>query len=102
MAYEIVATATFEDEYDRIVRYHLEVLQTPQGARNLVDAMDAMADRLSGNPKMMAISRKERLLGLELREYPVRNYVVVYRIEGDAVYLEHMFHQTQDFENLVG
>ena len=101
MAYEVIPTESFEREYDSIIRYHLEVLKAPQAASKLIDELDKAYVKLSDNPLLNAVSRKPVLEEFELREQLVRNYVIVYRVDGDLVYLEHMFHQTQDFECLA-
>ncbi len=38
---------------------------------------------------------------LEYREQYVRKYVVLYRFNGETVYVMRMFHLTQDFETLI-
>ena len=101
MAYEVVYTKTFEREYDSVLRYHVEHLCTPQAAQSLMTELDDACVLLAENPELKAISRKPMLEELDLREWPVKNYVIVYRAEGGRLYLEHIFHQSQDFELLV-
>ena len=101
MTYEIVATASFAREYDAIIRYHVEELSAQLAAKRLMDDVENACGILAGNPTINAVSRKALLADLELREQLVRNYVIVYRIESNKVYLEHMYHQKQDFERLV-
>ena len=54
-------------------------------------------------PQLNAISRKSAFTKLDLREQLVGNYVAVYRVDhaAQAVYLLHLFHQSQDFEHLL-
>ena len=98
MAYSVRATKTFEDEYDAVLGYVVEKLKAPQAARTLNEALKDARRALAENPLLHAVSRKPLLEHLELRERLVRNYVVVYRVEEQMVYLEHIFHQTQDYE----
>lgn len=99
MAYEVIPTEPFEREYDGIVQYLVVGLRAPDAARRLLSGMEKAREVLSDNPRIRAVSRKPLLEALELREYHVCNYVVVYRIEGEKVFLLHMFHQRQDFES---
>lgn len=101
MAYKVVATTTFLREYRSIIDYHLGTLHAPQAARSLIEELDNMHSILASTPEVRAVSRKEALFNKQLREYLVRNYVVVYRIEDRGVYLVHMFHQLQNFEELL-
>ena len=84
-----------------MLEYIVQELKSPQAARTLNNAIKDARKALAENPLMHAVSRKPLLEHLELRERFVRNYVVVYRIEKQTVYLEHIFHQTQDYERLV-
>ena len=99
MAYRLIYTSSFESEYDAIIAYLIEDLGSPKAAKHLADEMDRAGEMLADKPLANALSRKPSLNKLELREHLVNNYVVVYRIEDEDVYLLHMFHQTQNFED---
>ena len=49
-------------------------------------------------PAIKAVSKKPELRRLGYREYFGENYVIVYRVQEDAVYLLRLFHQSQDYE----
>lgn len=98
MVYDVRATSTFEQEYASAIRYLAEDLHSPAAADKLMSNMQAMRDVLALNPFVRAVSRKPLLEHLELREYIVKNYIVVYRVQEPDVFLEHFFHQRQDFE----
>lgn len=101
MGYKVVPTVSFELNYESILLYLVDILDAPSAASRLSEEIDSMFKCLSVTPEICAISTKPTLELLELREYFVRNYVVLYRIEGDTVYLEHMFHGSQNFEAYV-
>lgn len=101
MGYRIAATETFAHEYENVLDYLVDVLGSAQAATSLVDALDNVESILSEQPEINAISPKSALLVLDLREHFVKNYVLVYRIEDEVVYLEHLFHQSQDFGRLA-
>ena len=101
MACKVKLTEAFEREYDDILDYHVNELGSPQAARALADALDDARNLLAANPELSAVSAKPALQTLELREWLARSYVIVYRIDDDRLYFEHIFHQSQDFETLV-
>lgn len=101
MAYEVVFTETFESEYDSILGYHVHHLHAPRAASDLMLSVDRAIDLLTATPQINAISRKGALRNLALREQPVRNYMIVYRIEGNRVVFEHMYHQRQDYARML-
>lgn len=101
MAYELIATHTFEQEYDGALEYLVETLQSPSSASKLMEAVSKAADLIADNPKLSALSTKPMLGKLQLREWQVSRYIIVYRVEGNRVYFEHFYHELQDFEQLV-
>ena len=101
MTCRVIFTQTFETEYDRILAYQIEKLCSPQAAESLIEALDNACSLLAANPELAAVSTKPALESLELREWLVRNYVVVYRLDKNRIYLERIFHQSQDFEALM-
>lgn len=101
MGYKVVPTETFELEYRLVIEYIVNVFGAPKAAGDLVEELDHVRVELSENPFLYAVSRKPLMEKYVLRERLVRNYIVVYRVFGDNVYLEHIFHQSQDFEALL-
>lgn len=101
MAFEIVATAAFERDYDSALAYLTYQLASPQAAPGLMDAMDESASRLAENPRINPVSSKPSLERLGYREERVGGYIVLYRIEDDAVVFKRMFHASQDYERYV-
>ena len=101
MAYSVIATATFERELDQIIEYYLTVLNARIALSNLLEKLDNARTILAESPEIKAVSTKPMLNGLQLREWLLGNYVLVYCIDGSTIYFEHIFHQRQDFERLV-
>ena len=101
MAYSVIATASFGRELDRIIEYHLTVLDARIALSNLLEKLDNARTILAEFPEIKAISTKPTLNDLQLREWLLGNYVLVYRVDGSTIYFEHIFHQRQDFERFV-
>lgn len=101
MAYSFVATAAFERDYDEALAYLIYNLNSPQAAKNLLDAMDASIEKISENPLINAVSHKPSLEALGYREEFVMRYVMLYRVEDDSVVAKRLFHMAQDYESYI-
>lgn len=101
MAYSFLATAAFERDYDSTLAYLVYKLKSPQAALRLMDEMDASISKIMFNPFINAVSLKPTLRALEYREEFVTGYVMVYRVEEDAVVAKRLFHMGQAYERYV-
>lgn len=101
MGYEVVWTDTYERELLEVIRYHIEVLKSPAAAKALLPEIENAIDLLAVSPGLKAVSSKRPFEALELREWYIKNYVLVYRSDDSRVYIEHLFHQSQDYERMV-
>ena len=101
MVYSAVFYSEFDDDLDAIIGYHVKQLAAPKAARTLLDDLDNAIDLIQRFPTVNAVSSKPLLAELGYREQFVRNYVVLYRFDGETVYVARMFHLTQDYECLV-
>lgn len=101
MAYRVVPTASFRAELDSVLAYLVEDLASPSAAKKLHKGILKARELLSESPEMKGVSTKVMLGEHDFRELLVRNYMVVYHFDGEAVYLEHLFHQSQDYERLL-
>lgn len=101
MPYEIRDTDTFRFEYNAILLYLVDILDSPFAAANLMESLDAMKEALEVLPESHPVAQEDSLKALGLRKYLVRNYVVLYRIKSSVVFLEHMFHTKQNYEAYV-
>ena len=52
-------------------------------------------------PQLYGLSRVKELAVLGYRPMLVKNYVALYKVEGDVVIVAHIFHQSQDYAKLV-
>ena len=74
-------------------------LGNPQAAERLMREIDRITEILQSTPLIHRVSTKPFLAEQGLREHFVLNYVIVYKVEEDAVILVNLFHQTQDYES---
>lgn len=101
MASEVIASDEFLQDYDNALSFLYSAATSPKAAVKLIDAVDRARCLLADNPEMCAVSKKAQLMNRGLREYFLGNHVIVYQIDGDIIFLVHLFHQSQDFANLV-
>lgn len=101
MAYRAVILREAQREYHDIVAYLAEILKSPQAAGNFMDEFARQLGLVRNNPELHALSRMPELASRGYRPMPVNNYVALYKIDGDAVVVAHVFHQSQDYARLV-
>ena len=101
MAHSFVATEAFERDYDSALAYIAYELGAPRAASRMIDMMQRSVDKITENPLINAVSAKSTLEALEYREELVGNYVMLYRVEGDAIVAKRLFHMSQDYESYV-
>ena len=101
MAYEVDRALSFEEDLNAAASYLIEELGSPQSASSLFDEVEHAIEVLEEMPFIHAVSKRLNLREWAYREYPVKNYVIIYRVEGDKVYFLRLFHQTQLYERFV-
>ena len=101
MAYKRKILKEAAREYRDIVRYLAAVLGSPDAARGFMDEFDYQLRLVCDMPELYGLSRMRELAVLGYRSMLVKNYVALYKIEGDAVVVAHIFHQSQDYAKLV-
>ena len=97
MAYNVKVTASAEKDLDAIVSYIVEELSTPQAAGHLLDEITKMYHVLADNPMIFPACSQPLLQ--RYRKVTVMRYVVIYRIDGETVYVERFFSQLEDYVN---
>lgn len=101
MACDVYLAAEAEHDRDDIVSYLLYRLNNRQAAGHFLDELDTLIDLLGRTPEMFPLSRDDYLAALGLHVAPCMKYVVLYRVSAAAVYVEHIFHGSQDYARLV-
>lgn len=99
--YDVVATETFAAELENVFDYLTLPPHSNHTAKDFKESLDGAVSLLAEFPDLAAVSRKPLLRECGLREWYFGDYALVYRNEGGTIYLEHLFHQRQDYENLV-
>lgn len=101
MAANVYFTKTALRERDHILLYLVDSAGNVSAAASVLDELDRLIEVLEAFPLSFRISEDEALAARGLRVAPCGRYLVLYRVIGDDVYLEHMFHGSQDYARLV-
>jgi hypothetical protein len=69
-----------------------------------MDDYDATIEMLETSPGSFGYCNSEKLkqLGFHKIHFQKHKYLFVYRIFGDEVIIEGMYHELQDYENAIG
>lgn len=67
----------------------------------LLDEAEKKVDLICEFPTMHALSRIPELAEKGYRAALFGSYVMLYTLSDDVVYIEHVFHQRQDYAHLV-
>ena len=104
MDYRVAMMEGAEEDLNRFIAYLLCEKKNEQAARNLLDDFEKTKANLSnvaGNLKLCD-NPKLKELGYRRINFLSHRYFMLYRIEGNAVFVDNIFHQLQDYENIMG
>ena len=101
MAYRLIITERTEELLEQLVNYILYKFRNEQAARHLLDGIEQLYDRLQDNPYQFADCRDSFLKSKGYKEAIVKNvdYILIFRIEGNVVYVLGIFHQLENYKN---
>ena len=98
MAHRLVPEV--EAELDGIWYYTAKESGNIEVADRLIDSITDRFFLLAGHPHVGR--RRDQDLRPGLRSFPVGEYVIIYRIEGEDVMILHVTHGRRDLEALFG
>lgn len=101
MAYKVVLMKCAEDDLDRFVAYLLFEKKNEQAARNLLEDFEATRNSLSTVADCLKLCETPKLKeqGYRRINFLSHRYFMLYRIEGDIVFVDSIFHEMQDYES---
>ena len=99
MAYNLIITDRADELIDERVNYLLNKFKNPQAATHLLDGISSIYDRLEDNPYQFLDSKDPYLMRRGYKEalVPEMEYRMVFRIDGDDVYIVGLFHYLEDY-----
>ncbi|MDE6204184.1 MAG: type II toxin-antitoxin system RelE/ParE family toxin [Lachnospiraceae bacterium] len=103
MEYDVVLTVQAQTDFREIINYLVYELQNQQAAASVADDFDDTVARLShaaGSLKLCDDSVL-RARGYRTIHFQKHKYLMVYTIDGDRAYVEGIYHDLQDYENIL-
>lgn len=76
--------------------YLTNTLDAPQAAAHLLDEFDAAIQRIAQFPYAHALYRTDRPLADEIRQVPVKGFVLYYAVFQDRVEIRRFLHGRRD------
>lgn len=100
MDYKLVITQRAEELLDQCLYYILYQLKNEQAAKYLLDEIDKRYDRFENNPYQFPDCRDNFLKSKGYKEAVVldMNYIIIFRIEEETVYVHAIFHQLENYK----
>lgn len=101
MDYKVVITREAEEDLDQFIRYLVIEKESVEAARNVLDDYDNTIEILKLVAGSLKLCDNPRLRQLEYRRinFLKHRYFMLYRIVGDVVYVDNIFHELQDYES---
>ena len=99
MDYKVTVTSKALSDIARIIGYILFEKKSPQAANNVIDDYDTTLKKLEIIAGSLKLCDDPDLEGLGYRRinFESHRYFMMYRIIGDEVYVERIFHNLQDY-----
>lgn len=101
MDYKLIITERAEELLDGLVQYLLYRIKNEQATIHLLDSIEHLYDRLEDNPYQFPECRDEYLSYLGYREavLPDMNYLVIFKVEKETIYVLGVFHELEHYKN---
>ena len=103
MAYRLLITEKAEADLDGILQYLMMKLANPEAAATLLDAIEAVYQRLTERPAIYALCQHPLLKPMGYRKAVIRGYLMIYRLDtvAQTVYIERFFSDLEDYANKI-
>ncbi len=103
MVYKVIISELAESQLDHIVYYILYELNNLQAGISILEDAEETKQRLSHVAGSLRLCDHPRLheLGYRMIHFKHHQYIMVYRIQGHKVYVEGIYHDLQDYENIL-
>lgn len=103
MRFKVELSELAEKQYDNILSYIANVLKNPQALERVMDDFDDTVEKLEKMADTFGYCKSERLkkMGLYRIGFTKHRYLLVYRILGNQVVVEGIYHELQDYEHSI-
>lgn len=100
MTYEVVLTKDAENDLDNFIQYLLFEKHSKQAAASVLQDFENTKRSLEKIASSLKLCDNLRLrkLGYRRINFERHRYFMLYRIEGERIIVDNIFHELQDFE----
>ena len=101
MRYKLIVPASVDVQMDACIAYIAQTLCNPEAARSVLDDIAAAYERLAHLPESLPLCRDSYLRAKNYRKIVLahRNYLFVYRVEAQTVYIVGFFHMRENYRD---
>lgn len=103
MEYDVVLSVRAQTHFREIINYLVYELQNQQAATSVADDFDDTVARLSHVAGLLKLCDDSvlRARGYRTIHFRKHKYLMVYTIDGGRAYVEGIYHDLQDYENIL-
>lgn len=103
MEYKIVLTQDAEEDLEKFILYLLIEKQSEQAATNLLNDFEATQNQLKYSAEALNYCKHPKLkrMGYRRINFISHHYFILYRVINHIVFIDHIFHNLQDYENML-
>lgn len=102
MAYRVVITSQAKYQLDEYIKYTLTFFKNVQAARGIRDDANGTKRRLSNVAGCLPLCEDDILAkyGYRRIRFEKHDFFMVYRIDGEIVIVDAMYHELQDYTSI--
>ena len=102
MAYKVIITELAIQQLESYIAYTKYNLKNMQAAKSIRDDAKKTKKKLSNIAEMLPLCTNDVLASYGYRkiEFEKHNFFMVYRIDGNYIIVDAMYHDLQDFESI--
>ena len=102
MAYRVKITPPAKRRLDNYIGYTAVVLKNRQAASSIMEDARQTRERLANNASFVKVCENPVLAKYGYRKFHFQkhSFIMIYRICGDEVIVDGMYHELQDYEAL--
>lgn len=103
MLYDVILTDFAQHQLDNILKYTATQLKNEQAVNSILDDLEMAIQNLERNANIYAPCNEPELAKFGYYRYHLKKhrYLLLYRIIGENVFIDRIFHELQDYQYLV-
>mgnify|MGYP003302226657 CR=1 FL=1 len=102
LGYNVIISPEAKLQLKNIVQYVRFVLKNPIAAKRVLEDAEKTMNKLTYLAKSLKLCEEPELSihGYRVISFQTHDYVMLYRVDGNTVYVDGIFHQLQNYQEL--